>query len=70
MAPAARQELITKKIEERRTLQAELAKVVAKRDADVAEKLKDLDGKEGVLELSAFEVLESQAKEKGYEFKK
>ena len=70
MAPAARQELITKKIEERRTLQAELAKVVAKRDTHVAEKLKDLDGKEGVLELSAFEVLESQAKEKGYEFKK
>ncbi len=70
MAPAARQELIAKKIEERRVLQSELAALVAKRDTAVAEKLKDLGGKEGVLELNAFQVLESQAKAKGYEFKK
>jgi hypothetical protein len=70
MAPAARQELIAQKIEERRALQSELAALVAKRDAAVAEKLKDLGGKEGVLELNAFHVLESQAKAKGYEFKK
>jgi hypothetical protein len=70
MAPAARQELIAKKIEERRDLQGELADLVAKRDTAVAQKLKDLGGKEGVLELNAFQVLESQAKAKGYEFKK
>ena len=70
MAPAARQELIAQKIEERRVLQSELAALVAKRDTAVAEKLKDLGGKEGVLELNAFQVLESQAKAKGYEFKK
>ena len=70
MAPAARSELIAQKIEERRVLQSELGALVAKRDAAVAEKLKDLGGKEGVLELNAFQVLESQAKAKGYEFKK
>ncbi len=68
MAPAARNELITQKVEERRQLQAQLNELVAKRDAAVAEKLKSLEGKDGVLELSAFEVLESQAKEKGYHF--
>lgn len=67
---AARNELISKKVEERRVLQAELSELVAKRDADVAEKLKTLGGKEGVLELNAFEVLESQAKDKGYRFEK
>jgi hypothetical protein len=70
LAPAARQELITQKIEERRALQGELAALVAKRDSAVAQRLKDLGGKEGVLELNAFQVLESQAKAKGYEFKK
>jgi hypothetical protein len=69
MAPAARNELIAQKVSERRVLQAELAKVVAKRDADVAGQLKQLEGKDGVLELNAFKVLESQAKEKGFEFK-
>ena len=67
--PAARNELIATKVSERRVLQAELAKVVAKRDADVAEQLKKLEGKDGVLELNAFKVLETQAKEKGFEFK-
>jgi len=70
MAPAARQELIAQKVGERRALQSELAAVVAKRDAEVAEKLKALGGKEGSLELNAFEVLESQAKDKGYSFEK
>jgi hypothetical protein len=70
MAPAARQELIEKKVAERRALQAELASLVAKRDAAVAEKLKGLEGKDGVLELEAFQVLETQAKEKGYRFEK
>jgi Mg-chelatase subunit ChlD len=70
MAPAARQELITQKIEERRQLQSELAKLVAKRDAAVADKLKSLEGKDGVLELDAFRTLETQAKEKGYRFEK
>lgn len=68
MAPAARQELITQKVEERRKLQSELAELVAKRDAAVAEKLKSLEGKDGVLELDAFRTLEAQAKEKGYRF--
>lgn len=70
MAPAARQELITQKIEERRKLQTELAELVAKRDAAVADKLKSLEGKDGVLELDAFRTLEAQAKEKGYRFEK
>ncbi|MES1195081.1 MAG: hypothetical protein ABUL65_04240, partial [Opitutus sp.] len=70
MAPAARQELIEKKVAERRALQSELDALVAKRDAEVAGKLKAMEGKDGVLELNAFQVLESQAKEKGYEFKK
>lgn len=69
MAPAARNELIAQKVSERRVLQAELASVVAKRDADVAGQLKKLEGKDGVLELNAFKVLETQAKEKGFEFK-
>lgn len=70
MAPAARQELITQKVEERRKLQTELADLVAKRDAAVADKLKSLEGKDGVLELDAFRTLEAQAKEKGYRFEK
>ncbi len=70
MAPAARQELITQKVEERRKLQTELAELVAKRDAAVADKLKSLEGKDGVLELDAFRTLEAQAKEKGYRFEK
>ncbi len=68
MAPAARQELITQKVEERRTLQAELAGLVARRDAEVAKQMKNLEGKGGVMELDAFRVLETQAKEKGYRF--
>lgn len=68
MPAPARQEYIEKKVAERRTLQAELNAVVAKRDAEVAQKLKELGGKDGVLELSAFQVLEQQAKEKGYKF--
>lgn len=70
MAPAARQEYITGKVEERRALQSQLAEIVAKRDTEVAEKLKSMAGEDGVLELNAFEVLESQAKDKGYLFKK
>lgn len=70
MAPAARQELIAQKVEERRKLQTELAELVAKRDAAVADKLKSLEGKDGVLELDAFRTLEAQAKEKGYRFEK
>ncbi len=70
MAPAARQELITQKVEERRKLQSELADLVAKRDAAVADKLKSLEGKDGVLELDAFRTLEAQAKAKGYRFEK
>jgi len=69
MAPAARNELIARKVSERQVLQAELAQVVAKRDANVAEQLQKLEGKDGVLELNAFKVLEAQAKEKGFEFK-
>jgi len=70
MAPAARQKLITLKVDERRKLQAELAEHVAKRDAAVADKLKSLAGKDGVLELDALRTLEAQAKEKGYCFGK
>ncbi len=68
MAPAARQELIAQKIEERRALQAELAGLVAKRDAEVDKQMKGLEGKGGVMELDAFRVLETQAKAKGYRF--
>jgi Mg-chelatase subunit ChlD len=69
--PAAeRNALILKKVEERRALQAELAALVAQRDAVVAEKLKSLEGKDDVLELNAFQVLESQAKDKGFKFEK
>ena len=64
-----RKELIEKKIAERQALQSELAKLVERHDADVAKKLKAMEGKEGVLELNAFEVLEAQAKDKGYRFK-
>ncbi len=70
MAPVARQELIEKKVAERRALQTELNSLVAKRDAEVAAKLKSLDGKDGVLELNAFQALETQAKDKGYSFEK
>lgn len=68
MAPAARQELIEQKVAERRKLQAELAELVAKRDAAVADQLKSLEGKDGILELGVFRTLEAQAKEKGYRF--
>ncbi|MDI1335197.1 MAG: VWA domain-containing protein [Lacunisphaera sp.] len=68
MRAPARQEYIEKKVEARRALQAELNAVVAKRDAVVAEKLKELGGKDGVLELDAFRVLEKQATDKGYKF--
>jgi len=67
---AERNALIEKKVAERRALQAELSALVAKRDAVVAEKLKSLEGKDDVLELNAFQVLESQAKQKGYRFEK
>lgn len=70
MPEAERNALIAKKVDERRALQAELAEVVAKRDAVVAEKLKSLEGTDGVLELNAFEVLEKQATEKGFKFEK
>ena len=68
MAPAARQALIEQKLADRRKLQAELDALVAKRDAAVAEKMKGLAGKDGVLEIEAFQVLENQAKAKGYRF--
>ncbi len=68
MPAPARQEYIEQKVADRRALQARLNAVVAKRDALVAEKLKELGGKDGVLELNAFQVLEAQAKEKGYKF--
>jgi hypothetical protein len=70
MTPAARREYLAEKLSERQALQAELASVVAKRDALMAEKLKAMESKEGVLELSAFQVLEEQAKDKGFKFKK
>ena len=70
MPAPARQEFIAQKVAERRTLQSELNAVVAKRDDVVAEKLKALGGKEGVLELNAFQVLEQQATDKGYKFQK
>jgi hypothetical protein len=57
-------------VKERQVIQAELAELVTKRDALVAEKLKKLEGTEGVLELNAFEVLEKQATDKGFEFEK
>jgi Mg-chelatase subunit ChlD len=68
MAPAARQAEIERKLEERRTLQAELDALVAKRDAAVAAKMKSLAGKDGALELEALQILETQAKQKGYRF--
>lgn len=70
MPAPAREALIAQKVEERQKLQAELNDLVAKRDAEVARQMKDLEGTEGVLELNAFEVLENQAAAKGYEFEK
>ena len=70
MAAPERNELIGKKVAERKALQAELAAVVAKRDAAVADQLKGMAGKDGVLELNAYEALETQAKAKGFDFKK
>ena len=70
MPTPARNELIAKKISERRALQTELSDLVTKRDAEVAEKIKAMKGKNGVLELNVFEVLESQAKDKGYHYEK
>jgi Mg-chelatase subunit ChlD len=68
MPAPARQEYIEEKVAARRELQGKLNAIVAKRDAVVAEKLKELGGKDGVLELNAFQVLETQAKEKGFKF--
>ena len=65
-----RKELIAQKVKERQTIQSELNDLVAKRDALVEEKLKKLEGTDGVLELNAFEVLEKQAADKGYKFEK
>ncbi len=70
MPAPVRNELIAKKISERRALQTELKGLVTKRDAEVAEKMKEMKGKDGVLELNVFEVLESQAKDKGYHYEK
>ena len=70
LSVAERNALIEKKVAERRALQAELSALVAKRDVVVAEKLKSLEGKDDVLELNAFQVLESQAQQKGYRFEK
>ena len=70
MAAPERNELIGKKVAERKALQAALAAVVAKRDAAVADQLKGMAGKDGVLELNAYEALETQAKAKGFDFKK
>lgn len=63
-----RNELIAQKVEERQRVQSELNDLVAKRDAVVAARLKELEGTDGVLELNAFEILEQQAADKGYEF--
>jgi hypothetical protein len=68
MPAEERKELIAQKVEERQRIQAELNELVAKRDAVVADKLKELEGSEGSLELNAFEVLEKQAADKGYKF--
>lgn len=70
MPEPERNALIAKKVEERKAIQAELADLVAERDALVARKLKSLEGTDGVLELNAFEVLEKQAKDKGFKFEK
>jgi len=68
MAPGARNELIAQKVAERRALQTELADLVTKRDAVVEQKRRALAGTEGVMELDAFHVLETQAKDKGFSF--
>ncbi|HUG13289.1 MAG TPA: vWA domain-containing protein [Opitutaceae bacterium] len=68
MPVGERNELIAQKVKERQVIQSELNELVSKRDALVAEKLKKLEGTDGVLELNAFEVLEKQAADKGYKF--
>ena len=65
-----RNKLIVQKVEERKRIQEELNELVAKRDALVAKKTKELEGTEGSLELNAFEVLEQQATDKGFKFEK
>jgi Mg-chelatase subunit ChlD len=67
---AEREDLILRLVEQRRALQQELAAVLKARDAEMAEKLAALADRRDVLELSAFQVLETQAGEKGFIFKK
>jgi hypothetical protein len=65
---AEREEEILRRVEERRRLQDELARLLRQRDAAVAEQMKALAGRGEVFELSAFQVLEKQAGDKGFRF--
>jgi Mg-chelatase subunit ChlD len=67
---ADREDAILRLVEERRALHRQLVTVLKLRDAEMAEKLKALAGRQDVLELSAFQVLETQAGEKGFRFRK
>jgi Mg-chelatase subunit ChlD len=67
---AERNALITGRVEERGRLQKLLLDLAGKRDVAVAAKLESRAGEDGALELSAFEVLETQAEGKGFRFPK
>ena len=70
MFAAEREAFILRLVEERRALQRELVAVLDRRDAEMAAKLEALKNRRDVLELNAFTVLEAQAGDKGFRFKK
>lgn len=61
---------ILRLVEDRRALQRQLAAAVKLREAEMAVKLEALKGRSDVLELNAFQVMETQAAKKGFRFKK
>lgn len=70
LSAAERQAYLATKLDQRRTLQARLLELTARRDAAVARQLEALSGDEGALELKAFKVLEEQATAQGFNFEK
>jgi len=70
MFAVERDAFILRMVEERRALHRNLVAALKLRDAEMAAKLAALEDRHDALELSAFEVLETQAGDKGFRFKK
>jgi hypothetical protein len=68
MPVAGRNALIRRKVDERHALIVQLEALVEKRETAVAARLASVKGEDGVLELSAFEVIATEAGEKGFRF--